>query len=275
MFEKPLIVFIDAQECRRVAFANLFSSLLSEKNVFVLNFASVADIKSTQSELDLMGDAPPLFILNIGGQSLDTPDVVQDVSRLRRMMPECLVLIMQEVDWTGSMEVAIAQGVQGIISMTMPPRNAVAAIEVALMGGTFFPRPASCGRQIGGTLTAIAQNPHENPSRANFSGPKTALPTSKAVQERVMSADRASTAQTDPVQLSKRQIDVAKALESGMSNKEIARALKLSEATIKIHVRNLMRKYGVGNRTQVAVLSKHGGAAEVKANFTNWQRFSL
>jgi DNA-binding NarL/FixJ family response regulator len=38
----------------------------------------------------------------------------------------------------------------------------------------------------------------------------------------------------------------------GLSNKEIARALAISEATTKIHVAGLCRVLGVRNRTEVA-----------------------
>jgi DNA-binding CsgD family transcriptional regulator len=43
----------------------------------------------------------------------------------------------------------------------------------------------------------------------------------------------------------------------GLSNKQIARALDLSESTVKIHVSSIMKTLGVRNRTQMAV---NGGA---------------
>jgi DNA-binding NarL/FixJ family response regulator len=45
-------------------------------------------------------------------------------------------------------------------------------------------------------------------------------------------------------------------LRQGLSNKQIARELGLCEPTIKVHVRHIMRKLGVTNRTQVALLSE-------------------
>jgi DNA-binding NarL/FixJ family response regulator len=55
------------------------------------------------------------------------------------------------------------------------------------------------------------------------------------------------------VPLTAREQDVATLLIKGMSNKEIARSLKLREVTVKLHIRNLFRKLATKNRTQVAV----------------------
>ncbi|SFL30325.1 LuxR C-terminal-related transcriptional regulator [Shimia haliotis] len=56
--------------------------------------------------------------------------------------------------------------------------------------------------------------------------------------------------------LTKRELQVLRGLTDGKSNKEIARDLDLSEPTIKLHVKNLYRKIGAGNRTQAALLAR-------------------
>ncbi|MDY0871485.1 response regulator transcription factor [Dongia rigui] len=56
-----------------------------------------------------------------------------------------------------------------------------------------------------------------------------------------------------PPDLTKRQIDVLQLLVKGAANKEIAHHLGLSEVTIKVHVAALCRKFGVANRTQLAM----------------------
>lgn len=50
--------------------------------------------------------------------------------------------------------------------------------------------------------------------------------------------------------LSARERTVLELLVGGLTNKEIARALDLQEATVKIHVKNIYRKMGVANRAQ-------------------------
>jgi two-component system, NarL family, nitrate/nitrite response regulator NarL len=63
--------------------------------------------------------------------------------------------------------------------------------------------------------------------------------------------------------LSERELSVLRGLRDGSSNKEIARNLGITEATVKVHVKAILRKAGVRNRTQVAVWSSKLGQARM------------
>jgi LuxR family maltose regulon positive regulatory protein len=56
-----------------------------------------------------------------------------------------------------------------------------------------------------------------------------------------------------PTPLSRREAEVHKLLASGLSNREIAQALFISEATVKVHVRRVLQKLGVRSRTEAAL----------------------
>jgi DNA-binding NarL/FixJ family response regulator len=58
--------------------------------------------------------------------------------------------------------------------------------------------------------------------------------------------------EADVLKLTKRQREVLSLLARGLSNKEIARALAIAEATTKIHLAALLRALGVRNRTEAA-----------------------
>jgi DNA-binding NarL/FixJ family response regulator len=58
--------------------------------------------------------------------------------------------------------------------------------------------------------------------------------------------------EADVLKLTKRQREVLSLLARGRSNKEIARALEIAEATTKIHMAALLRALGVRNRTEAA-----------------------
>lgn len=53
--------------------------------------------------------------------------------------------------------------------------------------------------------------------------------------------------------LSNREEDILKCLADGVSNKIIARKFDIAESTVKIHVKSILRKINVCNRTQAAV----------------------
>src|SRR5262249_20243436 len=53
--------------------------------------------------------------------------------------------------------------------------------------------------------------------------------------------------------LTARQQEVLARLRQGESNKLIGRQLKLRESTVKVHIRQIMRKLGATNRTQAAL----------------------
>jgi DNA-binding NarL/FixJ family response regulator len=75
------------------------------------------------------------------------------------------------------------------------------------------------------------------------------LPFDFAAPETAAPADNTSN-------LSEREMQTLEQLCIGLSNKEIARNLGIQEVTVKLHVKNLLAKLGVSNRTQAALLAK-------------------
>jgi len=59
--------------------------------------------------------------------------------------------------------------------------------------------------------------------------------------------------------LTSKQEEVFNLLRQGQTNKLIARKLGMSEATVKVHVRRIIRRFGVTNRTQAVIYAlRHG-----------------
>jgi two-component system NarL family response regulator len=59
--------------------------------------------------------------------------------------------------------------------------------------------------------------------------------------------------------LTERETEVLKTIALGKSNKEIASALFISEATVKTHINNLLSKLGATDRTQAARIAQQRG----------------
>lgn len=64
--------------------------------------------------------------------------------------------------------------------------------------------------------------------------------------------------------LTRREVEVLQCIVDGMSNKECAQTLFISEKTVKNHITNLLRKLEVNDRTQAAVYALHNGIVEAK-----------
>ena len=74
-------------------------------------------------------------------------------------------------------------------------------------------------------------------------------------------------AQHDAQHFTPRQLETLAYLAQGYSNKEIARYLNLSEATVKMHVTAIFKKLGVNNRTQAVLAVEKSGLDLPKINF--------
>lgn len=60
-------------------------------------------------------------------------------------------------------------------------------------------------------------------------------------------------------ELSHREVQILPYLVAGEPNKVIARRLRVTEATVKVHMKSLMRKIGTANRTQAAIWALNHG----------------
>jgi len=126
---------------------------------------------------------------------------------------------------------ALSTGVQGFLHSGMALELAQQALSFILQGGSYFP-PLQQSR---------SRPPLHNELVDTSAGNVPRYPPSSAVS----SNDN----------LTQRQRDVLQGLKRGESNKIIARALGIREGTVKVHVRQLMRRMGVNNRTQLAIAS--------------------
>jgi DNA-binding NarL/FixJ family response regulator len=64
---------------------------------------------------------------------------------------------------------------------------------------------------------------------------------------------------TPALKLTKRQKQLILLLNQGLSNREIAEKLDISEHTVKVHLGRLFRRIGVTSRTQALHFCRHNG----------------
>lgn len=79
-------------------------------------------------------------------------------------------------------------------------------------------------------------------------------PASASAPSRARSMGRAAAAELSP-----REREVLRGLRDGLSNKQIARVLQVSENTVKTHLANVYAKLGVGRRTEALRVAQERG----------------
>lgn len=130
-----------------------------------------------------------------------------------------------------------------ILSASQSRADIKAALDSGAMG--FIPKDSSSSAVINAIRLVLSGNIYLPP----------VFVQDVAVNSEGLSANSA---------LTDRQIDVISLMARGMSNKEIASDLDLAEATVKMHITNIMRTLEVSNRTQAVLKAERLGLVEVE-----------
>jgi two-component system nitrate/nitrite response regulator NarL len=145
---------------------------------------------------------------------------------------------------------AFNSGVNGyLLHDEMVPETVLRALELVLVDGTVVPRGFTklLGSSIDWPLTVMTPAPAEPPATAAPSTQAVPAPTSSIVVAAPPASDQCLARLSDREQL------ILGHLTRGASNKRIARDLNIAEATVKAHIKSLLRKLRVNNRTQAAM----------------------
>jgi DNA-binding NarL/FixJ family response regulator len=70
----------------------------------------------------------------------------------------------------------------------------------------------------------------------------------------------------DPMRLSPQELRILRRLAEGQSNYTIAYEAGITESTVKVHVKSILRKIGANNRTQAAVWARNRGITKGEAS---------
>ncbi|HEX4171955.1 MAG TPA: response regulator transcription factor [Acetobacteraceae bacterium] len=182
----------------------------------IIPFASIGDCLSTAP----VGLHLVLYYSH-GEDSCETL-LLQHVKQLRQAFGSTPIVVLSDARTAlqpRSIRNALNSGAQGFIPTSITEMSAaVAAIRFVRDGGTFAPLDL-----------LLTHRP--TPAPSVVAGPATK-------------------------QLTPRQMTVLSHLRQGKANKIIAFELGMTESTVKVHIRNIMRKMGATNRTQAVYKSQ-------------------
>ena len=158
----------------------------------------------------------PVAVLCSGERTV--AEVERDVAQIAQASGDISVIILSDREDASSVLGALDKGVCGYLTTNMALAVAVQAIRLVRAGGTFVPAQ---------TLIASRDSIKKLPSGSEIS--RSSLFTA-------------------------RQSNVVEGLRLGKPNKIIAYELNMCESTVKVHVRNIMKKLRAKNRTEVVFL---------------------
>ena len=135
---------------------------------------------------------------------------------VRETAPLTPIIVVSANDDPTTMSDVVLAGATGYVPKSSPRQVLIDAIKVIMNGGTYLPAAA---------VVAL---------------------------RRAQTADAPPSRSSTPNELTSRQMRVLKLLADGLSNKQIARELQISEITVKAHVSLILQKLEVTNRVQAA-----------------------
>jgi DNA-binding NarL/FixJ family response regulator len=193
-----------------------------------------------------------MLILSLGGESIAAPGNLQLVGTLRAVATSVPLTIISDREDAREIAAAVSIEAQGFINSAMDPWLAHRALSFILNGGSYFPPFAAQQFRTPETLTVGAIDNLETLFRRDRHGyiDNWPAPFSYELEDHYAESHDAV---SRPVGLTPRQRDVLKRIRLGHSNKMIARDLGMTEGTVKVHIRQMMRKYRASNRTQLAL----------------------
>jgi DNA-binding NarL/FixJ family response regulator len=226
-----------------------------------------------------------MFVYNIGGVSASSNEILLEIRVLRTLLPDAALVIFSDDEGPESIIAALNAGACGYLGNSMPPDLALQALSFLLRGGTYFPpeavmaswpgnKPAhSDYRRSASKETAADSDLEQSGTNSNSVVESSAGQQQEAIPPEMLaqvtsghqdhfgpsseflvrgSNNEIKAAFPHPP-MTDRQQAVLVCLCQGDPNKVIARKLGMTETAVKVHVREIMRKLGVVNRTQVAI----------------------
>ena len=177
-------------------------------------FPIALDTYASTSELEDDERLPSTRLAIVSWTSDDQGRSESTVIALSKLIPGAPIIVLAHRMDPEMARHAMAAGAKGYIPMSMGFDLAVEVVRFTLAGGTYVPPEYFLAGA--GTLSATV--------RAE-----------------------------DPSAMTPREMLVVRAIQQGKPNKIIAYELNLCESTVKVHVRHIMKKLGVKNRTAVAM----------------------
>lgn len=174
----------------------------------------------------------------LGGRTADlvlfdvsefSEELTEQLRQLKSRHPKTRVVMLTDMLDGAQLAASLAAGVDGYLMKEISYDALLQSLRLVMVGQKVFPTELATLLVNGAPAT-----------------PRTKRYISDEVRERG---------------LSERELQILQCLAQGDSNKIIANRLEITEATVKVHVKSLLRKIQANNRTQAAIWAVSQGLA--------------
>lgn len=186
------------------------------------DYTQILDIIKKQNDFDLL----------ITDLAMPGGNWLEALQKVHSQAPEMPIIVVSAVFDKEILQKTYNIGVSGYVSKSFPNNIIISAINLVLAGGMYIP-----------------------PDLVKLSSQF----TTGQLNDLIKGFDNSQKKQTDEKLLTPRQLEVLQCLAGGMSNKQIAYKLGLSEGTVKIHITLLMRALNVTNRVAAVRAGERAG----------------
>jgi DNA-binding NarL/FixJ family response regulator len=193
------------------------------------DFEVIGEAEDARSAIEMAVDQNPDVVLM--DLSLPSPGGIEATQRIKRQLPTTAVIVLAAAEDEDSLFDAIKAGAAAFILKEVNPADLVAIIRRVssgeyLINDKVFSRPAVASRVL------------------------------KEFRELAIYGQEAA-----PIfaPLSPREVEILDNIAQGMTNKQVAYALTISEQTVKNHMSSILRKLSVNDRTQAVVYAMKQG----------------
>jgi two-component system nitrate/nitrite response regulator NarL len=174
---------------------------------------------------------PDIILLDVKMPEMSGTETLKHLRDAGITSPILMLTMSREEE---DLKAALRNGANGYLLKDMDHEDLVPALQDALRGNNVV------AKELIGSLTRLVQG-------------QSAKPAAKADPGNVL-AD-----------LTPRELEILRHLAEGQSNKGIGRALDITDGTVKLHVKSILRKLGVRSRVEAAVLAVEHGLGKKSA----------
>jgi DNA-binding NarL/FixJ family response regulator len=193
------------------------------------DFLIVGEADDSRSAIELaLETSPDIILMDL---TLPSPGGIETTQRIKRELPSVGIIVLAQNEEEDALFDAIKAGAAAFILKDVGPDDLVTIIRRVSMGeflinDKVFAKPAVASRVL------------------------------KEFRELAVYGQDAA-----PIfaPLSPREVEILDNIAQGMTNKQVAYALSISEQTVKNHMSSILRKLSVNDRTQAVVYAMRQG----------------